>query len=240
MLRPSPISTPGPARTAGKNGQANSVRKGGGEPPTLKNVLVLVRHGESEWNRLNMFTGWQDVDLTEEGVAEAHRAGAMLKAEGAHLDMAFTSLLKRAQNTLKIILSELGQDALPIVYDAALNERHYGDLVGLNKDEARQRWGEEQVHLWQRSYDIAPPGGESLKDTAARALPFYSKRIAPELKAGKSVIVVGHGNTLRALVMQLDRLSPEQVKELNIGTGRPLIYRLRADGSVAEKRDLAA
>ena len=239
MLRPSPISKPGSAKASGKSGQANSGRKGG-EPPALKNVLVLVRHGESEWNRLNMFTGWQDVDLTEEGVAEAHRAGAMLKAEGAHLDMAFTSLLKRAQNTLKIILSELGQDDLPIIYDAALNERHYGDLVGLNKDEARQRWGEEQVHLWQRSYDIAPPGGESLKDTAARVLPFYSKSITPEIKAGKSVIVVGHGNSLRALVMQLDRLSPEQVKELSIGTGMPLIYRLRADGSVAEKRDLAA
>lgn len=238
LLRPSPISKPGPAKATGKTGQASD-RKGG-EPPALKNVLVLVRHGESEWNRLNMFTGWQDVDLTEEGVAEAHRAGAMLKAEGAHLDMAFTSLLKRAQNTLKIILSELGQDDLPIVHDAALNERHYGDLVGLNKDEARQRWGEEQVHLWQRSYDIAPPGGESLKDTAARALPFFSKRIVPELKAGKSVILVGHGNTLRSLVMQLDRLSPEQVKELNIGTGKPLIYRLRADGSVAEKRHLAA
>jgi 2,3-bisphosphoglycerate-dependent phosphoglycerate mutase len=212
----------------------------GEEVPAMKNVLVLVRHGESEWNRLNMFTGWQDVDLTEEGVAEAHRAGAMLKAEGAHIDVACTSLLKRAQNTLKIILSELDQDKLPIVYDAALNERHYGDLVGLNKDEARQRWGEEQVHLWQRSYDIAPPGGESLKDTAARVLPFYSKSITPEIKSGKSVIVVGHGNSLRALVMQLDRLSPEQVKELSIGTGMPLIYRLRADGSVAEKRDLAA
>jgi 2,3-bisphosphoglycerate-dependent phosphoglycerate mutase len=239
LLRPSPISKPGPAKAGGKNGRAERSRRGD-EPAAMKNVLVLVRHGESEWNRLNMFTGWQDVDLTEEGVAEAHRAGAMLKAEGAHVDMAFTSLLKRAQNTLKIILSELGQDDIPIVYDAALNERHYGDLVGLNKDEARLRWGEEQVHLWQRSYDIAPPGGESLKDTAARALPFYSKRITPELKAGKSVIVVGHGNTLRALVMQLDRLTPEQVKELNIGTGMPLIYRLRADGSVAEKRDLAA
>ena len=239
MLRPSPISKPGSAKAAGKSGQANSARKGG-EPPALKNVLVLVRHGESEWNRLNMFTGWQDVDLTEEGVAEAHRAGAMLKAEGAHLDMAFTSLLKRAQNTLKIILSELDQDKLPIVFDAALNERHYGDLVGLNKDEARQRWGEEQVHLWQRSYDIAPPGGESLKDTAARVLPFYTKRIVPELQAGKNVILVAHGNSLRSLVMQLDRLSPEQVKELTISTGMPLIYRLRPDGTVAEKRDLAA
>jgi 2,3-bisphosphoglycerate-dependent phosphoglycerate mutase len=206
----------------------------------MKNVLVLVRHGESEWNRLNMFTGWQDVDLTEEGVAEAHRAGAMLKAEGAHIDVAFTSLLKRAQNTLKIILSELDQDNLPIVYDAALNERHYGDLVGLNKDEARQRWGEEQVHLWQRSYDVAPPGGESLKDTAARVLPFFAKRVVPELQAGKNVILVAHGNSLRSLVMHLDRLSPEQVKELTISTGKPLIYRLRPDGTVAEKRDLAA
>jgi 2,3-bisphosphoglycerate-dependent phosphoglycerate mutase len=212
----------------------------GEEVPAMKNVLVLVRHGESEWNRLNMFTGWQDVDLTEEGVAEAHRAGAMLKAEGANIDVAFTSLLKRAQNTLKIILSELDQDKLPIVYDAALNERHYGDLVGLNKDEARQRWGEEQVHLWQRSYDVAPPGGESLKDTAARVLPFFAKRVVPELQAGKNVILVAHGNSLRSLVMHLDRLSPEQVKELNISTGKPLIYRLRPDGTVAEKRDLAA
>ena len=226
-------------RAASKRGAGMSLGQGE-EVPAMKNVLVLVRHGESEWNRLNMFTGWQDVDLTEEGVAEAHRAGAMLKAEGAHIDLAFTSLLKRAQNTLKIILSELDQDKLPIVFDAALNERHYGDLVGLNKDEARERWGEEQVHLWQRSYDIAPPGGESLKDTAARVLPFYTKRIVPELQAGKNVILVAHGNSLRSLVMQLDRLSPEQVKELSIGTGMPLIYRLRPDGTVAEKRDLAA
>ena len=226
-------------RAASKRGAGMSLSQAE-EVPAMKNVLVLVRHGESEWNRLNMFTGWQDVDLTEEGVAEAHRAGAMLKAEGAHVDLAFTSLLKRAQNTLKIILSELDQDKLPIVFDAALNERHYGDLVGLNKDEARQRWGEEQVHLWQRSYDIAPPGGESLKDTAARVLPFYTKRIVPELQAGKNVILVAHGNSLRSLVMQLDRLSPEQVKELTISTGMPLIYRLRPDGTVAEKRDLAA
>jgi len=206
----------------------------------MPNALVLVRHGESHWNRLNMFTGWQDVDLTDEGVAEAHRAGAMLKAEGRHPDLAFTSTLKRAKNTLKFILSELDQDNLPIVQDAALNERDYGDLMGLNKDEARKRWGDEQVHLWQRSYDIAPPGGESLKDTAARVLPFYEKRIVPELRAGKNVLVVAHGNSLRALVMQLDRLSPDQVIELSIGTGMPLVYRFRADGTVAEKRDLAA
>jgi 2,3-bisphosphoglycerate-dependent phosphoglycerate mutase len=239
LLRPFSTSKAGAVKAANKSGRGMSLPQGK-ELPAMKNALVLVRHGESEWNRLNMFTGWQDVDLTEEGVAEAHRAGALLKAEGAHLDIAFTSLLKRAQNTLKIILGELGPDDVPIVTDAALNERHYGDLVGLNKDEARKRWGDEQVHLWQRSYDIAPPRGESLKDTAARVLPFFSKRIVPELQAGKSVILVGHGNSLRALVMQLDRLSPEQVMELNIGTGRPLIYRLRADGSVAEKRDLAA
>jgi 2,3-bisphosphoglycerate-dependent phosphoglycerate mutase len=210
------------------------------ESLTMQNALVLVRHGESEWNRLNMFTGWQDVDLSEEGVAEAHRAGAMLKAEGRRLDVAFTSTLKRAQNTLKVILSELEQEDVPIIQDSALNERDYGDLVGLNKDEARKRWGDEQVHLWQRSYDVAPPGGESLKDTAARVLPFFEKRIVPELRAGKDVLVVAHGNSLRALVMQLDRLSPDQVIELNIGTGMPLVYRFRADGSVAEKRDLAA
>jgi 2,3-bisphosphoglycerate-dependent phosphoglycerate mutase len=206
----------------------------------MPNALILVRHGESEWNRLKMFTGSQDVDLTEEGVAEAHRAGAMLKADGLHLDLAFTSTLKRARNTLKFLLSELDQEDFSIVQDAALNERDYGDLMGLNKDEARERWGDEQVHLWQRSYDVAPPGGESLKDTAARVLPFYEKRIVPELQAGKTVLVVAHGNSLRALVMQLDRLSPDQVIELNIGTGMPLIYRFRADGSVAEKRDLAA
>jgi 2,3-bisphosphoglycerate-dependent phosphoglycerate mutase len=206
----------------------------------MENVLVLVRHGESEWNRRNMFTGWQDVDLTEEGIAEAHRAGIMLKDEGIHLDLAFSSKLTRAQNTLNFILEELGQEHLPTTYDAALNERHYGDLVGLNKDEARKRWGEEQVLLWQRSYDVAPPGGESLKDTGARVVPFYNKSIAPELHAGKSVIVVGHGNSLRALCMQLDRLSPEQVKVLDIKTAVPLIYRLRADGTVAEKRNLAA
>src|SRR6188472_4030137 len=184
------------------------------EPQPRGNVLVLVRHGESEWNRLNRFTGWKDVDLTEEGMFEAHRAGAMLE--------------------------ELEQEDLPIVKDAALNERDYGDLMGIDKDEARQRWGDEQVHLWQRSYDIAPPGGESLKDTAMRVVPFFERRIAPELRAGKSVLVVAHGNSLRSLIMALDRLTPEQVMDVQLGTGVPLIYRLNADGSVAEKRDLAA
>jgi 2,3-bisphosphoglycerate-dependent phosphoglycerate mutase len=209
------------------------------EPSVGDNVLVLVRHGESEWNRLNRFTGWKDVGLTEEGMAEAHRAGAMLKETGQRFDCAFTSTLKRAHNTLDIILEELGQGRLPTV-KAALNERDYGELVGINKDEARKRWGAEQVHLWQRSYDIAPPGGESLKDTAARVVPFFEKWIVPELQKGKSVILVAHGNSLRSLVMELDRLEPDEVMQVEIGTASPLVYRLNADGTVAEKRDLAA
>lgn len=211
--------------------------------PTLspmENVLVLVRHGESEWNKLNRFTGWKDVDLTEEGMAEAHRAGTMLKEAGYQFDMAFSSTLKRAMNSLQIIVGELQQTDLPTVRDAALNERDYGDLVGINKEDARKRWGDQQVHLWQRSYDIAPPGGESLKDTEARVFPFYEKRISPELHAGKSVLVVAHGNSLRTLIMRLDRLSPEQVMEVELATGMPLIYRFNTDGSVAEKSDLAA
>jgi 2,3-bisphosphoglycerate-dependent phosphoglycerate mutase len=210
------------------------------ESPIGENVLVLVRHGESEWNRLNRFTGWKDVGLTEEGMAEAHRAGAMLKETGQRFDCAFTSTLKRAHNTLDIILDELGQGRLPTVKAAALNERDYGELVGINKDEARKRWGAEQVHLWQRSYDIAPPGGESLKDTAARVVPFFEKWIVPELQKGKSVILVAHGNSLRSLIMELDRLEPDEVMQVEIGTASPLVYRLNADGTVAEKRDLAA
>ena len=208
-------------------------------PATLENLLVLIRHGESEWNRLNLFTGWHDVDLSEEGMAEAHRAGVLLKEDGCFFDLAFTSTLTRAHHTLDIMLDELGRENVPIVCDAALNERDYGDLVGINKDDARKRWGERQVHLWQRSYDIAPPGGESLRDTAARVLPFFDKRIMPELLKGKNVVVVAHGNSLRALVMHLDGLDHEELLELNIGTGVPLIYRLRTDGSVAEKRGLA-
>jgi 2,3-bisphosphoglycerate-dependent phosphoglycerate mutase len=203
-------------------------------------VLVLVRHGESEWNRLNRFTGWKDVGLTEEGMAEAHRAGTMLKDLGQRFDCAFTSTLKRAHNTLDIILDELGQGKLPTLKAAALNERDYGQLMGINKDEARKRWGDDQVHLWQRSYDIAPPGGESLRDTALRVVPFYEKWIAPEMQKGKSVIVVAHGNSLRSLIMELDQLTPEEVMEVELGTGKPLVYRINADGSVAEKRALAA
>jgi 2,3-bisphosphoglycerate-dependent phosphoglycerate mutase len=210
------------------------------ESTLADNILVLVRHGESEWNRLNRFTGWKDVGLTEEGMAEAHRAGAMLKGTGQRFDCAYTSTLKRAHNTLDIILEELGQGKIPTIKAAALNERDYGELVGINKEEARKRWGADQVHIWQRSYDTAPPGGESLKDTALRVVPFYEKWIVPELLKGKSVIVVAHGNSLRSLIMELDKLSPDEVMQVELGTGVPLVYRLNADGSVAEKRDLAA
>ena len=206
----------------------------------MENVLVLVRHGESEWNKLNLFTGWRDVGLTETGMAEARRAGKLIKAQGFVFDIAFTSALKRAQNTLTLILEELGQEGLPTVKDQALNERDYGELSGLNKDDARKRWGEEQVHLWRRSFDIPPPGGESLKDTAARVLPYYEATILPEVKAGRNVLVAAHGNSLRALIMQLDKLSPAEIVKLNLGTGEPYVYRLNADGSAASKTTLAA
>ena len=205
-----------------------------------ESILVLVRHGESEWNKANRFTGWKDVGLTEEGSAEAHRAGAMLKESGQRFDCAFTSTLKRAHNTLDIILDELGQGKLPTVKAAALNERDYGELVGINKDEARKRWGAEQVHIWQRSYDTAPPGGESLKDTALRVIPFFQKWIVPELQKGKNVILVAHGNSLRTLIMELDKLDPDEVMQVELPTASPLVYRINADGSVGEKRDLAA
>jgi len=204
------------------------------------NVLVLVRHGQSEWNRLNMFTGWKDVGLSEEGEAEAHRAGQLLKEEGLVFDSAFASTLKRAHNTLDIILGELGQGKLPTVKAAALNERDYGQLVGINKEEARKRFGADQVHVWQRSYDIAPPGGESLKDTAARVCPFFDRWIVPELQAGKNVIVVAHGNSLRSLIMELDKLTPEEVQDYSLATATPVIYRVKADGTLVEKRNLAA
>ncbi|NJM34418.1 MAG: 2,3-bisphosphoglycerate-dependent phosphoglycerate mutase [Rhodomicrobium sp.] len=206
----------------------------------MQNSLVLVRHGESEWNKLNLFTGWRDVDLTEKGVEEARQAGRLLKEAGLHFDIAFTSALKRAQRTLDLILEEMGQTGLETVKDQALNERDYGDLSGLNKDDARKRWGEEQVHIWRRSYDVAPPGGESLKDTAERVLPYYDAQIRPQLQAGKNIIVAAHGNSLRALVMKLDGLSRDAVLQLNLATGVPIIYRLNADGAVAEKRELAA
>ena len=206
----------------------------------MDNVLVLVRHGESEWNKLNLFTGWKDPDLSEKGVAEAHKAGQLLKAQNLRFDIAFTSVLKRAQRTLDIMLEELGQPALTIRCDQRLNERDYGDLSGLNKDEARKRWGEKQVHIWRRSFDVPPPGGESLKDTAERVLPYYQSQIWPEVAAHRNVLVSAHGNSLRALIMRLENLTGEEIVARELGTGVPIVYRLGADGNVCERRELAA
>ena len=201
-------------------------------------LLVLLRHGESEWNLKNLFTGWTDVDLSPKGVEEAKEAGRRLKAHGLTFDVAYTSVLIRAQKTLALALVELGQTNLPEFRDQALNERHYGDLCGLNKDDARKKWGEEQVHLWRRSYDVQPPGGESLKDTVARALPYYCQNILPDVLNGKRVLVAAHGNSLRALVMVLDRLTPKTIPGMEIATGVPLVYRLKADSTVASKEIL--
>ncbi|MBV9556475.1 MAG: 2,3-bisphosphoglycerate-dependent phosphoglycerate mutase [Pseudolabrys sp.] len=203
-------------------------------------VLVLVRHGQSEWNLKNLFTGWRDVDLTEQGVAEAKAAGQKLKAQGLSFDIAFTSALKRAQRTLELMLGEMGQSKLQVIKDQALNERDYGDLSGLNKDDARKKWGEEQVHIWRRSYDIAPPGGESLKDTLARTLPYYIEHILPRVLRGEKVLVAAHGNSLRALVMVLEKLTPKTILQREIGTGAPIIYRIAADATVSDKHDLSA
>jgi 2,3-bisphosphoglycerate-dependent phosphoglycerate mutase len=203
-------------------------------------LLVLVRHGESEWNLKNLFTGWKDPDLTEKGIAEAREAGRKLKAQGFTFDIAFTSVLVRAQHTLDLTLAELGQTGITIRKDLALNERDYGDLSGLNKDDARKKWGEEQVHIWRRSYDVAPPGGESLKDTLARALPYYVQEILPCVLRGERTLVVAHGNSLRALIMVLEKLSRDGILKREIATGVPVIYRLNTDSTVASKLDLAA
>jgi 2,3-bisphosphoglycerate-dependent phosphoglycerate mutase len=206
----------------------------------MDRLLVLVRHGQSEWNLKNLFTGWKDPGLTEKGIAEAGAAGKRLKALGLSFDIAYTSALTRAQNTCKLILNELGQSDLQTIRDEALNERDYGDLSGLNKDDARAKWGEDQVHVWRRSYDIAPPGGESLKDTVARVLPYYCQEILPRVLRGERVIVAAHGNSLRALVMVLDRLTPDTIPSMELDTGVPLVYRLNADSTVASKQVLTA
>ena len=203
-------------------------------------LLVLVRHGQSEWNLKNLFTGWKDPDLTELGVKEATEAGRKLKAQGFKFDIAFTSVLKRAQHTLDLMLAEIGQTGLQTRKNLALNERDYGDLSGLNKDDARKKWGEEQVHIWRRSYDVPPPGGESLKDTLARALPYYVQEILPCVLRGERVLVSAHGNSLRALIMVLEKLTPENILKRELGTGVPIIYRLNDDATVASKLDLAA
>lgn len=201
--------------------------------------LVLVRHGQSEWNLKNLFTGWKDPDLTELGVKEAVAAGQKLKAQGLSFDVAFTSALTRAQHTLDLALKELGQTNIPITRDQALNERDYGDLSGLNKDDARKKWGEDQVLIWRRSYDVPPPGGESLKDTLARTLPYYVQEILPGVLRGQRTLVAAHGNSLRALIMVLEKLSPEQILKRELATGAPIIYQLNADSTVASVKDLA-
>jgi len=206
----------------------------------MDRILVLVRHGQSEWNLKNLFTGWRDVGLSEQGVAEARAAGQRIKARGLRFGTAFTSALTRAQRTCDLILEESGQTGIPITRDQALNERDYGDLSGLNKDDARARWGEEQVHIWRRSYDIPPPGGESLRDTGARVWPYYIHRIQPHVMRGEGVLVAAHGNSLRALIMALDGLTGEEVVKLELATGLPILYRLNADTSVAEKVELSA
>ena len=204
----------------------------------MDRLLVLVRHGQSEWNLKNLFTGWKDPGLTEQGVAEAKAAGVSLRKLGLSFDVAFTSVLSRAQKTLTLMLEEIGQPKLETFKDAALNERDYGDLSGLNKDDARKRWGEEQVHIWRRSYDVAPPGGESLKDTAARVLPYYLEYILPRVMSGRRVLVSAHGNSLRALVMVLDHLDTKSILSLEIATGEPLLYRLGEDTLAREKQVL--
>ncbi len=186
--------------------------------------LFLVRHGQSQWNLENRFTGWQDIDITELGQHEARQAGKALANE--RIDIAYTSALMRAQHTLKIILHEMGNPSVPIVINAALNERGYGQLEGLNKAETAKKYGAEQVHIWRRSFDVPPPGGESLKDTYERVIPYYEHFIAPKLKEGKNVLVVAHGNSLRALIMFLEHLSPEQILEREIATGQPIEYQV--------------
>lgn len=196
---------------------------------------MLVRHGQSLWNLQNRFTGWVDVPLTEQGEAEARRAGELLA--GRTFDVAYTSVLQRAIRTCDLLMETAGI-APPIVRDEALNERHYGDLQGLNKARTAEKFGEEQVHIWRRSYDVPPPNGESLKDTAARTLPFFDRAILGDIRDGRDVLVVAHGNSNRSIVMQLDGLDEEAVLELNLATGVPLVYELDADGTVQSKQTL--
>lgn len=202
-------------------------------------ILVLLRHGESQWNLENRFTGWEDVPLTEKGRSEAHAAGVRLRDAKISFSRAFTSKLVRAQETLRIALGELGIPELPVVEDEALNERHYGDLQGLNKAETAAKYGDEQVHIWRRSYDVPPPNGESLKDTAARTLPYFEKQIRPALERGENIIVAAHGNSLRSIVMDLEKLTREQVLELNLATGVPLVYELDP-GLIIKKKTILA
>ncbi len=204
----------------------------------MSGTLVLVRHGQSDWNLKNLFTGWKNPDLTEQGLAEAIAGGVALRDYGIRFDIAFTSVLVRAERTCQIILDGIGQPDLETIHDQALNERDYGDLAGLNKDDAREKWGEDQVHIWRRSYDVPPPGGESLKDTGARVWPYYMSEILPRVLRGENVLVAAHGNSLRSLVMVLDRLSEKEITGLNLATGVPMVYKLKADSTAQSKEVL--
>ena len=200
--------------------------------------LILVRHGQSEWNAKNLFTGWKDPGLTDEGMKEALAAGSTIKSENILFDEMFTSKLVRAQITGKIILEAINQSDIPINQNIALNERNYGSLAGLNKDDARKKWGEEQVHIWRRSFDIPPPDGESLKNTAERVLPYFNKEILPKVINGSNVLIAAHGNSLRSLIMQLDNISEVDIVNLEIPTGAPIKYVFNEDGSILEKTNL--
>ena len=200
--------------------------------------LILVRHGQSEWNEQNLFTGWKDPGLTELGIKEAKNAGSLISDKGIQFDEMFTSMLVRAQDTGAIILDSINQQNIPITKNQALNERNYGSLAGLNKDDARKKWGEEQVHIWRRSFDIPPPEGESLKDTAERVLPYFHKYIMSKVIKGLSILVAAHGNSLRALIMELDLISSEDIVKLEIPTGAPIQYEFNQNGEVVNKTKL--
>ncbi|HVY50203.1 MAG TPA: 2,3-bisphosphoglycerate-dependent phosphoglycerate mutase [Devosia sp.] len=201
----------------------------------MAGTLILVRHGESEWNLKNLFTGWKNPDLTEKGIEEARESGRKIKAAGLMPTVLFTSALRRAQHSLDLILEELGIVNCVITRNQALNERDYGDLSGLNKDDARAKWGEEQVLIWRRSYDVPPPGGESLKDTAARTLPYYEARILPQVRAGETVLVAAHGNSLRSMVMAIEELTPDEILKRELATGEPVVYRIGKSGKLKER-----
>ena len=190
----------------------------------MKSKLVLVRHGQSEWNAKNLFTGWKDPKLTDLGIQEAIKAGDLLETRNLKFDLMFTSDLFRAQETGRLILEQMNHTDIQVIKDQSLNERNYGDLAGLNKDEAREKWGDEQVHIWRRSFDVPPPGGESLKNTAERVLPYFELEIMPKVKEGLNILVAAHGNSLRALVMELEEISSEEIVRLEIATGDPLTY----------------
>ena len=190
----------------------------------MKSKLVLVRHGQSEWNAKNLFTGWKDPKLTDLGIQEAIKAGDLLETRNLKFDLMFTSDLFRAQETGRLILEQMNHADIQVIKDQSLNERNYGDLAGLNKDEAREKWGEEQVHIWRRSFDVPPPGGESLKNTAERVLPYFESKIMPKVKEGLNILIAAHGNSLRALVMELEKISSEEIVKLEIATGDPLTY----------------